>query len=223
MEARAVLFDVDGTLVDSVDAHALAWQEALAAYGHRIAFRRIRSQIGKGGDQLIPVFLSAKERRLHAKEIEAYRMATFRAKYLPKIKPFPRVAALFKRLRADGWKVALASSSNKEDLKAYIDVLGVAKLVDVVTSADDAGESKPEPDIFLAAQRKLRRIPAERCVVIGDSPYDHIAAKKAGMTSVGVLSGGFTRASLLAAGASDIYRDPADLLRQYAKSILAGP
>lgn len=117
--ARAVLFDVDGTLVDSVDAHTKSWQEALAAFGHHIAFRKIRNQIGKGGDQLMPVFLSVQERRRHGKEIDAYRSATFRAKYLPRIRAFPRVRPLFERLKADGWKVVLASSSNAEDLKVY--------------------------------------------------------------------------------------------------------
>jgi len=221
MITRAVLFDLDGTLIDSVDAHAEAWREAFAAFGHHIAHHRIRSQIGKGGDHLMPVFLSSKECRAHGKEIEAYRLATFRAKFLPKIRAFPQVGALFRRLRADGWNVALASSSNAEDLSTFVRQLKVERLIDVTTSADDAARSKPEPDIFLAARRRLRRIPAERCIVVGDSPYDHRAAQKAGMPSVGLLSGGFPRRRLHDAGAMEIYRDPADLLRNYRRSIFA--
>lgn len=221
MKMRAVLFDVDGTLVDSVDSHAIAWQEAFAAFGHEIELRRIRNQIGKGGDELIPVFLTASERRRHAREIEAYRLATFRAKYLPKIAPFAQVRALFARLRKDGWKLALASSSNRDDLTFFIKRLGVGAMLDVVTTTEDAHRSKPKPDIFLAAKTRLQSVDASSCIVVGDSPYDHIAARRAGMISIGLLSGGFPGSRLRAAGAAEIYHDVADLLLRYRTSLFA--
>lgn len=215
----AAIFDIDGTLVDSVDLHARAWQQAFEHFGHVVAFDRIRSQIGKGGDQLLPVFLSREEIERRGPEIEAYRGQLFQRDYLAQLRPFPQVRDLFMRLRADGWRLALASSAKKDELAAYKKIARIDDLLDKETSSDDAEKSKPHPDIFQAALARLRNPPAAECVVIGDSPYDAEAAGKAGLRSVGFLCGGFAEEKLRAAGCEVIYRDAAHLLADYDASL----
>ena len=216
---QAAIFDIDGTLVDSVDFHARAWQEAFDHFGHVRSFDEIRSQIGKGGDQLMPVFLSKEEVASKGKEIEKYRGELFKSEYLPKVKAFPEVRPLFQRLIADGWKLALASSAKKNELAEYKKIAHITDLLETETSSDDADKSKPHPDIFQATLKRLGQLSPKECVVIGDSPYDAEAAEKAGIQAVGFLCGGFSEEDLKSAGARIIYKDPADLLQNYEHSL----
>ncbi|WP_207210286.1 HAD family hydrolase [Lichenibacterium ramalinae] len=208
---EAVIFDVDGTLVDSVDRHAESWERAFARFGKDIPFAKLRSQIGKGGDQLMPVFLDAAELKRFGADIEAARGAIFKAESLHRVKGFPGCTALFEALRARGLRIALASSSKAAELEVYKQAAGVDGLTDVETSSDDADRSKPHPDIFAAALAKLD-LPPGRAIVVGDTPYDAEAARKAGIAAIGVLCGGFPAEDMRAAGATRIYRDPEDLL-----------
>ncbi len=212
---RAVIFDIDGTLVDSVDLHARAWQEAFRHFGREIPFEQIRSQIGKGGDQLLPVFLSEEEIRNFGKELEEYRSNLFKREYLPLVRPFPKVRELFEKLRSDGKQIALASSAKGDELEAYKRIAGIADLVDAETSSDDAARSKPHPDIFAAALAKLGNPNPEEVKAVGDSPYDAQAARKLNLVTICVLCGGFPKADLCAAGCSRLYLDPAALLDHY--------
>jgi HAD superfamily hydrolase (TIGR01509 family) len=218
---KAVIFDIDGTLVDSVDLHARAWQEAFAHFGKTIEYEAVRSQIGKGGDQLIPVFLSREEQERFGEELEDYRGRLFKSKYLSQVKAFPRVRELVQRVKDDGKQIALASSAKEDEVEVYKRIAHIEDLVEQQTSSDDAEKSKPHPDIFEAALQRLQDVQPEEAVVIGDSPYDAIAAKKLNMPSVGVLSGGFREEDLRAAGYSQIYRDCADLLDNYERSMIA--
>jgi HAD superfamily hydrolase (TIGR01509 family) len=218
---KGVIFDVDGTLIDSVDGHAAAWQEILARYGRVVSFEEIRHQIGKGGDQLMPVFLPKEMVERLGEQIERERLALFKAKYLPRVKPFPKVRELFERIRADGRKIVLATSAKGEELRTYEDLARIADLVDDETSSDDAERSKPHPDIFHAAMAKLRGVPADEAIAVGDTPYDAEAAGKAGLRTIGVLCGGFPEAELRASGCVAIFRDPADLLARYDESPLS--
>jgi beta-phosphoglucomutase-like phosphatase (HAD superfamily) len=152
---KAVIFDIDGTLVDSVDLHAKAWQEAFAHFGHEVAFEEVRSQIGKGGDQLMPVFLSKKEIDRRGPEIEEYRSDLFKERYLPQVRAFPVVRALIKRIILNGQRIALGSSAKGDELSTYKKIAGIEDLIDEETSSDDASRSKPHPDIFEAASRNL--------------------------------------------------------------------
>ena len=208
---EAVIFDVDGTLVDSVDFHAEAWQKAFAKFGKDIAFQAIRSQIGKGGDQLLPVFLSEDEIDTFGKKLETFRGKLFKDEFLDRVEPFRDVPDLLRAIRQKDRRVALASSAKSDELKVYKKIAGVDKLTDIETSSDDAEKSKPHPDIFQAALKKLKLEPDE-VLVIGDTPYDADAARKAGIASIGVLCGGFSEEDIRAGGASRIYRDPQDLL-----------
>lgn len=219
---KAVIFDVDGTLVNSVDLHARAWQDAFRDFGHDIPFTEIRNQIGKGGDQLMPVFLNKEELDTIGKKLEEHRSALFKERYLDAVKPFPRVRELFQRLRGDGVRIVLASSAKADELHAYEKIARIDDLLDAETSSDDAEKSKPHPDVFEAAMSRLPGIDRADVLVVGDLPYDAEAARKAGLRTLGVLSGGFPESALREAGCSAIYRDPADLLANYDRSPIAG-
>jgi phosphoglycolate phosphatase-like HAD superfamily hydrolase len=217
---QAAIFDLDGTLLDSVDLHALAWHEAMAKFGHDVSFERARSQIGKGGDKLIPVFLSESEQRDHSAELAEWRGKHFKAKYLPLVRPFSAVPDLLRRVRSAGLRVAIASSAKKDELDQYLDIAEIADLVDTTTSSDDAEESKPAPDIFEVALKKLG-IEAAAAIAIGDTPYDATAARKAGIATIGVLCGGFTEQSLREAGCVEVYPGPGALFACFEHSRLA--
>jgi HAD superfamily hydrolase (TIGR01549 family) len=216
---KAAIFDIDGTLIDSVNLHATAWQEAFAHFGKEISFEDIRSQIGKGADQLLPVFLTKEELKTMEQELTDFRSTLFKEKYLAEVKPFPKVRELFLRIRDDGKRIALASSGKKDEVENYMKIAHIEDLIDTSTSSDDADRSKPKPDIFEAALEKLK-LPPEETIVIGDTPYDAIAARKAGIPAIGVLCGGFPEEDLRKEGCKWIYKDPEDLLERYEKSPL---
>ena len=218
---QAVIFDIDGTLLDSVDLHAQAWVDAFAHFGVTVSHADARSQIGKGGDQLLPVFLDEDRIAREGERIEAYRSDLFKRDYLSRVKPFPGVPALFEHLRAQGLTVALASSGKAAEVEHYQKLLGIEGLADVVVTSDDVERSKPHPDIFAATLEKLAPIRPEAALVIGDTPYDAEAATRAGIRTIGVLCGGFPEASLNEAGCIAIYQDPQDLLDGYRDSPIA--
>ncbi|SFG30235.1 HAD family hydrolase [Methylobacterium gossipiicola] len=217
---KAVIFDVDGTLIDSVSQHAKAWQDAFRDFGHDFPLEDIRRQIGKGGDHLLPVFLSEAEIEERGEALEAHRAEILKTRYLPTIEGLPGVRDLVRRLRADGRRLALASSAKADELQTYKTIAGIADLIGTETSSDDAEASKPDPDIFEAALERLDGIAPQDAIVIGDTPYDAEAARKAGLRTIGLLSGGWTADELLRAGCIATYRDPADLLAAYDTSPL---
>jgi HAD superfamily hydrolase (TIGR01509 family) len=212
---EAVIFDVDGTLVDSVDLHARAWREALAHFGVEAPYEEVRAQIGKGADQLVPALVPAERLEEVFSPIVAFRSRLYRDAYLPQVAAFPAVRMLLARLRGDGKRIALASSANPDELAHYIRVAAIEDQYDAATSADDADRMKPYPDVFDAALAKLGSPSPSRCRVVGDTPYDAVAAVRAGMVPVGVLAGGFPPELLRRAGCAELYRDPAALLAAY--------
>jgi len=218
---RTVIFDVDGTLLDSVDLHAMAWVDAFHDYGHQVRFEELRRQIGKGADQLMPVFMTAKEIDEFGEELESRRGTILNERYLPLITPFRDVRALFERLRADGKQIALASSARKDELATYKKIANIEGLIDVETSSDDAERSKPYPDIFQAVVERLGGGSPQRMIAVGDTPYDAEAAAKAGMRTIGLLCGGWSAEDLKRSGCIAVYKDPAELLALYAASPLA--
>ena len=218
---KAVIFDVDGTLVDSNDLHVEAWREAFRCYGKELSFEDVHGQMGKGGDQLMPVFCSEEELEEFGEELEQKRVELFKSDYLPRVRPFPRVRELFERVKAEGLQIALASSAKGEELEQHKKSMRVADLLEAATSADDARRSKPHPDIFQAALAGLKEVRPEEAVVVGDTPYDVQAAAKAGVSTVGLLSGGFSEEALREAGAVAVYRDVSELLERFDESPLA--
>jgi HAD superfamily hydrolase (TIGR01509 family) len=218
---KAVIFDVDGTLIDTVDLHAQAWVEALRHFGVDIAFQDMRVQIGKGGDQILHGLIPPEMIDRRGGEIQSYRSELFQREYLPKVRAFPGVRELFERIRAAGQKAVLASSGKADEVERYKHIAGIADLIDSATSSDDAERSKPFPDIFRAALARLEPLGPHEAIVVGDTPYDAEAARKAGIRSIGVLCGGFPEASLRSAGCMAVYKGPEDLLRHYDRSPLA--
>lgn len=210
---EAVLFDVDGTLVDSNDLHAAAWQEAFRHFGIVLPYDRIRGQIGKGGDNLIPSLLPAEVAdRLH-EEIESFRGELFKREYLPKSRPFPGATELLQRLHEEDTKLVLATSAAQEELDFHIDRLGCRNLLTATTSSDDVEHSKPCPDIFEAALDKARPLNGGVAIVVGDTPWDMKAAAKLGVPAVAVRCGGFPDGEL--SGAAAIYDGPQELIEAY--------
>ena len=218
---KAVLFDVDGTLVDTNDLHAAAWRDTFLHFGVDIPLGDVRWQIGKGGDNLIPTLLpSATEAQ--REEMEAYRSDLFRRHYLPRAVPFPGVRPLFERLAADGIRIVLASSSNAAEVRYHLSLIACEDLVGDTTSKDDVGHSKPCPDIFAAALAKVAPLDADDVLIVGDTPWDAKAAAKLGIPIVAVRCGGFPDDALTAAGACALYDGPRHILAEYESSPFAG-
>ncbi|HEV2746939.1 MAG TPA: HAD family hydrolase [Allosphingosinicella sp.] len=218
---RAALFDVDGTLIDSNDLHAAAWQQAFRHFGVDLPYEQVRGQIGKGGDNLVPALLPSELVERRQQEIEDFRSELFKRDYLPRALPFPCVRPLFERLRAQGVRIVLATSAHADELDHHLELLGCRDLIEATTSQDDVDHSKPCPDIFAAALAKVAPTSAEDAVVVGDTPYDAEAAGRLGLRTIGVRCGGFPEADLRAAGAVELYDGPEDLLRRYDRSLLA--
>lgn len=195
---EAVLCDIDGTLVESNWLHAAAWKDAFAVVGVEIEMEEIRRQIGKGGDELIPVFVPWWRRKAVEEPLKAYRKLLFQQDYLPKVVPFPKVRDLMLRMKAEGIRPSLASSADKEELEVYKKIAGIEDLVEESSSASDADRSKPHPDIFEATLKKLGLKP-EKTLALGDTPWDAEAAGKAGVWTVGVTTGGWSEKELLGA------------------------
>jgi HAD superfamily hydrolase (TIGR01549 family) len=209
---KAVIFDIDGTLIDSVDLHARSWVDAFARFGIEVKFEDVRRHIGEGADRLIPAFAPSAMPNDKRKELEQFRSELFKRSYLDKIKPFPNVKELFERIKADGCKLVLASSCAADEIDQYKAIAGISDMTDHDVTADDADSSKPSPDIFLQALDRLAPIEPSQTCVVGDTKYDGEAALQAGVPFLGLLCGGFSKDELERSGAVAIYRDPADLL-----------
>ena len=217
-EVEAVLLDVDGTLVDSNHAHAQAWSDALRATGREIGPETVLPLVGMGSDKLLPKLTGIDAESEEGKQLIARRMEIFTKEYLPAIKPFGRARELVEQLRASGLEVVVATSANDDELRGLMRVLGTEWLLEDATNSSDAERSKPDPDIVRVAVDKTGVGP-ERCVMIGDTPYDVEAATRAGVRIIGLRCGGWDDEGLR--GAVEIYDDAADLLARSEQSILA--
>lgn len=218
MKCSAVILDVDGTLVDSNDAHARAWMDAFASFGITVPFDQVRRSIGMGGDKLMPLVSGIEEESELGEKIASRRAELFKSRYLPGILALNGARQLVERFLEDGLVLAVASSAKKDELTPLLERAGVDELIEKRTSSDDAENSKPDPDIVAAALKRVK-VPASEAIMLGDTPYDVVAAKRAGIEIVGVESGGWTPEAL--AGALAVYRDPADILSRYRESPFA--
>jgi len=214
---EAVIFDIDGTIIDSVPLHIQAWNLTFQKFGKDVPFEAIRRQIGKGADELLPVFFSKDELRRFRKELESYRSELFKREYLPKVKVFPKVRELFERIKQDGKQIALASMAKQDELEVYKKIARIDDLIDTVACSEEVKKSKPHPDICAAAVEKLG-IPSDQVIAVGDTPYDAEAADKINLRIIGLLCGGGNQEELRRAGCVAIYQEPADLLGHYDSS-----
>jgi HAD superfamily hydrolase (TIGR01549 family) len=208
----ALLFDLDGTLIDSVYQHVLAWSTALQKAGLPVPAARIHRKIGMSGGLIVHSFMRETGRSLTAKEIKkAHRFHGEEFdKVSDQVRPLPGARELLKRLSQLKVSWAIATSGNREAAEPFLRLLNVGSK-DTVITRDEVSRAKPDPDLFLAAAKKLGRKISD-CVVIGDSVWDLLAAQRARALGVGLLAGGFGEDELMSAGAYRVYKDPADLL-----------
>jgi len=216
---KAILFDIDGTLVDSNDAHVEAWRQAFRQHGFDIGPSRIHEQIGKGGDNLVPSLIPDAPSDVQDAVDQAHG-EIYKTEFLPQVRPFPGARDLLERASKAGKAVVLASSASRPELDHYVELLRAADIIDGSTSKDDVGHSKPCPDIFESAAKNAGVDPAE-AIAVGDTPYDIIAARRSGIDAVAVRSGGFAEESLGREQPVAIYDDVAALLAQFDRSPLA--
>jgi HAD superfamily hydrolase (TIGR01509 family) len=219
MPIKAILFDIDGTLVDSNDQHVLAWEEVFAREGAVFDRQVIHDQIGKGADMLVPTLLPGADEAAAERLGEAHG-EVYKRNYLDGVKPFPGARDLLLRAHNAGRQVVLASSASKAELEHYLDLLDARDLVTATTSADDVEHTKPAPDIFAAALKKVAPLGPDEVLVVGDTPYDVEAAGTCGIAVVALRSGKFSDQTLRAAGAVRIYDDVAALLADFDASPL---
>lgn len=209
---QAVLLDVDGTLLDSNEAHARSWMEVLERHGHKVDYPRVRSLIGKGGDKMLPELADIGSDEPAFKSISQERTALFCARYLPHLHPTPGSRLLLQRMLADGLALVVATSAGDE-LGALLEQAGVSDLIRIAATSSDAQKSKPDADIVRAALVKAG-LDAQRAVMLGDTPYDIQAARSAGVGTVALRCGGWWSDQDLA-GAIAIYDDPEQLLSRW--------
>ena len=207
-----VLLDIDGTLIDSNDANARAWMEAMLAHGVEVNYVKIREAVGMGGDNLLPSVAHLQSGSPQGKAISKTRGEILKQKYLPTLKAFPQVNELLTRLHGDGLKLVVATSAKKDGAKPLLELTGAAALIDVIATTEDAENSKPDPDIIHAALNKSGLAP-ESVLMLADTPYDVQAVQKAKVRMIGVRCGGWSAPDLK--GAVAVYNDPAGLLAHY--------
>jgi HAD superfamily hydrolase (TIGR01509 family) len=218
MTIRAIILDVDGTLVDSNRAHAYAWIDALAESGFKADFTHVVRLIGMGGDKLLPKITGGvTEDSDRGRRISARRAEIFNERYLPMLHPTPGARELLNRLRADGLRLVVASSAKRDELEGLLRIAGAQDLLDQAASSDDTDESKPDPDIVHAALQRAD-VPKDEAVMIGDTPYDIEAAHRAGIKIIALLCGGWDDVELRYADA--IYENPADLVVHLDDSLI---
>jgi len=210
---RTLIFDLDGTLVDTVYAHVFTWQRALAEAGMAIEGWRIHRRIGMSGGLFTRAVGRELGRDLSLAEAEALqrRHGELFAQLLPERRPLPGAVELLRFLRLTKIPFGIATSGQRPEINASLEALGLDQET-VVIERGDVARAKPEPDLFLACQQRLG-VSAEDCYVIGDAVWDLLAARRASMLSIGLLSGGYGEDELSRAGAFRVYRDPSELHR----------
>jgi HAD superfamily hydrolase (TIGR01509 family) len=208
---RALIFDLDGTLVDTVYAHVFAWQRAFAEAGLAIDGWRIHRRIGMSGGLFARAAARELKREIAASQAEVLqrRHGELFREFLPQRRPLPGAVELLRELSTRGIAFGIATSGRRPEIDASLEALDVGPDI-VVVERRDVARAKPEPDLFLACQQRLG-VPAAECYVVGDAVWDLLAARRAGILSVGLLSGGYGEQELLGAGAFRVYRDPAEL------------
>ena len=206
----AAILDVDGTLVDTNYQHAIAWYQAFRQYDCHLPIWRIHRHIGMGGDQLVEALAGKDFDEEHGDDVRAAEKALYLAA-IPTVEPLGESRELIEDLKDQGRKVVLASSAKADEIEHYLDLLDARELADDWTTSADVEETKPEPDLVIAALDKLG---TKDAVMVGDTPWDVEAAKKAGIETVCILTGGFSRDELEEAGAVAVFESVAELRKR---------
>jgi HAD superfamily hydrolase (TIGR01509 family) len=217
----AVLFDVDGTLMDTVYLHTVAWWEAFRQNGHTATTARIHRCIGMGSDHLLDELLGADRDEEESAAARAAHDAIY-AQYWTRLVPLPGARDLLKACAGRGWRVVLASSASGPEADVMVRALDADEAITAVTTAEDVSSSKPAPDLVRKALERAA-VPADRAVFVGDAVWDVQAAGRAQVPCLGLLTGGWSRGELAGAGAAAVYTSPEDLLARLDDSLLARP
>lgn len=215
LRVDAVLLDLDGTLIDSNDAHARSWVEALADAGWQVRFEDVRPLIGMGGEELVEKLTGLSGDDPRSRQLRERRGHLFRDRHLDGIVPQPGARELVAKLHARGFPLVVASSSSEADLRPLIEIAGIGELVTTATSADEVDRAKPAPDVLRAALAKVGRS-SDHAVLLGDTPYDVRAGRAAHVAVIALRCGGWTDESL--DGAIEVFDDPADVLRNWMQT-----
>ena len=210
---RGILLDIDGTLLDSNDAHATSFAKAFAEHGIEIPFEHVRPLVGMGGDKLIPSLTGFAEDTPKGEAIVERKKGIFDERYLPRLEPTRGARALLERFLADGLTLVVATSAGGEEMKGLMHQAGIEDLIHDATSSGDVDHSKPDPDVIGAAIKKSK-LHRDELVMLGDTPYDIEAAAKAGLRTIALRSGGWWDDDALS-GAIALFDDPADLLAHW--------
>ena len=216
---RAVILDMDGTLVDSNEAHAQTWVDTLREFGHDVTLEAVRPLIGQGGDKLLPRLTGHTRDSDIGQRIAARRTARFEQQYLPSIRPFPGSRQLVEHMHNRGLRLVIASSSSEQHLRLLVEAVDIGDFIENATSASDVDGSKPDPDVIEAALARLG-LDAAEVMMIGDTPYDIEAAARVGVRTIALRCGGWEEKDLT--GAIAVYADPAELLENFDSSPLTG-
>ena len=215
---RGCLLDVDGTLIDSNDAHARSWVDVLQENDFDVTYAQVRALIGMGGDKLVRAVTGLDVERGRGKELASRRTERFRRDYLPSLCATPGARDLVARMKAEDLRLVIATSASEQELNVLLEQAGLSELIHRRTTSDDAEDSKPDPDIVHAALRRGQLEPAAT-LMLGDTPYDIEAAERAGVRTIALRCGGWWADDALA-GAVGIYDDPSELVRSYERSPL---
>jgi len=216
-----VLFDIDGTLVDSNDAHARAWVEACDEFGYPVEFERVRPLIGMGGDKVMPKLTGIYPWSADGKALSERRQQIFKTRYLPHLGPTRGAHRLLEWLRDENLTLLVATSAAADEVDALLQIANGTKLFEAASSKDDADRSKPDPDIVQAALARGGCDPID-AIMIGDTPYDIEAAQRGGVGAIALRCGGWWEDAAFK-GALAIYDDPEDLLQQFDLSPFKRP
>lgn len=208
---EAVLLDIDGTLLDSNDAHVRSWLDAFERHGHAFAYERVRPLIGKGSDKLLQDLLGIDDQDPQGRRLKDERRDIFLQRYLGALRPTPGARELVQRLRDEDIRIVIATAAGGPELEGLLRQAGVHDLIEQATTADDAERSKPDPDIVVAALQRAGVQPVE-ALLIGDTPHDIEAARGAGVDTIALRCGGWWDDAALA-GAVALYDSPAALLQ----------
>ena len=212
---KGAIFDIDGTLIDSNDAHAKAWVEAFEENGVEAKFSEVRRLIGMGGDKLLPAIANIQKDDPKGKQISQKRAEIFKHFYLPMVRPFPQTQQLLKRMQEANLKLVIATSAQPDELAGMLKVARINEFFQEAAQAKDASNSKPDPDVVEAALKKSS-LSADEVIMLGDTPYDIEGANRAGVRVIAFRSGGWQDSDLR--GAIAIYDNPADLLENFDTS-----
>lgn len=217
-DLRAVILDVDGTLVDSTDAHADAWVQALRTYGYDATFGVVRRLIGMEGDKVLQFITGLDQVNPTAQQITAARNSIFATQYLARIRPFPNSHALLSRMRADGLRLVVASSGDVSVLETLLERTQFLDLIEDIVSATEVDHCQSDSDLVGAPLEALGLL-GWQALMLGDTPYDIEAARRVGVATIALRSGGWDDVDLKRAVA--VYDDAADLLAHYPRSLFA--